>query len=180
MQLAKEVDNLCLYDPEFKHLADRFLAEFGGSSDTYEVKTMDDLRAALNSYRKVKFLEIVLHGSPGTLYMGKMVMAGSYMATLAKTNANLLQKNARILFDSCSIGKGESGDKFMNELGAGLLKGKGGIIGATTVDNWSFPLFSWTGTYMGPLSFGRLKVKQYDVEGKINGSQQVDRHGIER
>jgi hypothetical protein len=180
MQLSKSVDNLCLYDPDFKYLADRFLAELGGSSDIYEVKTMDDLTAALNGYKSVKFLEIVLHGSPGTLYMGKMVMAGSYIANLAKTNPNLLQKNAQVLFDSCSIGKGESGDKFMNELGAGLLKGKGGVIGATTVDNWTFPLFSWTGVYMGPLSFGRLKVRKYDVDGRLDGSRQVDRHGISR
>jgi len=180
MQLTKAVDNLCLYDPDFKYLADRFLAELGGSSDIYEVKTMDDLKIALNSYRDVKFLEIVLHGTPGTLHMGKMIMDGSYIATLAKTNPNLLQKNARILFDSCSIGKGETGDRFMDRLGTDLLKEKGGIIGASTVDNWTFPLFPWTGVYMGPLSFGRLKVKKYDAEGKLNGSRQVDRHGIVR
>lgn len=180
MQLTKAVDNLCLYDPEFKYIADRFLREVGGSSDIFEVKTMADLTTALNSYKLVKFLEIVLHGSSGTIYMGKMVMSGSYIAKLAETNPNLLQKNARILFDSCSIGKGDFGDKFMIELGAKLLKNKGGIIGASTVDNWTFPMFGWTGVYMGPLSFGRLKVKKFDIDGKPDGAVQVDRHGISR
>lgn len=180
MELKKSVDNLCLYDPEFKFVAERFLDELGGSSDIYEVKSMQDLTAALNSYCGVKFLEIVLHGSPGTIYMGKTIMDGSYIANLAKTNPNFLQKNARILFDSCSIGKGEDGDKFMNRLGSEILKGKSGIIGATTVDNMTSPLFSWTGVYMTPLTFGRLKVKKYDINGKPSGSLQVDRHGIRR
>ena len=180
MQLSKAVDNLCLFDPEFKFFADRFLAELGSSADIFEVKTMDDLKTALSSYTGVKFLEVVLHGTPGMLYMGNMAMMGSYLATLAKTNRGLLQKNARILFDSCSIGKGESGDKFMDELGTGLLQGKGGIIGATTVDNWVFPLLPWTGAYMKPLSFGRLKVKKYDENGQLVASEQTDRHHIKR
>lgn len=42
MQLNKAVDNLCLYDPEFKHIADRFLAEVGSGSAVHEVKTMNE------------------------------------------------------------------------------------------------------------------------------------------
>ena len=64
MQLRKAVDNLCLYDPDFKGVAQRFRRDLGGSSDIYEVNTMDDLKTALNSYTGVKFLEIVLHGDP--------------------------------------------------------------------------------------------------------------------
>jgi hypothetical protein len=180
MQLNKAVDNLCLYDPEFKYIADRFLAELGSGSAIHEVKTMNDLKTALNSYVGVKFLEICLHGSPGMIYFNdKSAMMGSYLNELAKSNS-FLRKNARILFDSCSIGKGESGDKFMDSLGAGVLKGKGGIVGASTADNLTHPWFSWTGVYMQPLSFGRLKVKMYDADGNLVSAQQVDRHGIKR
>ena len=179
MSLTKAVDNLCVYDPEFKHIADGFLEEFGANGDVCEVKTMDELKTAVNSYRSVKFFEVVLHGTPGTVHMGEMTMAGWYLAVLAETNPNFLQKNAQILFNSCSIGKGETGDRFMDHLGARLLKGKGGIIGASTVDSVTSPMFR-TGFFLKPLTFGRIKVKRYDIEGRLAGSLQVDRHGFQR
>jgi hypothetical protein len=181
MQLAKAVDNLFLYSPVFKDDVERFLRDSGGSSDVYEINTKDDLKTVVNSYRMVKFLEIDTHGSPGAIQLGnKSVIDPLFIADLAATNPNFLQKNARILFDGCNVGEGERGDKLMDELGAKLLKGKGGIIGATTVSNISVPLLWWTGIYMEPFSFGRLKVKKYDINGKPEGSMQVDRHGVQR
>lgn len=182
MQLAKAVDNLCLYDPEFKFVADRFLRDLGGSSDICEVNNMEELRTALNSFRHVRFLELAVHGSPGTLHFGeRFQMNASYIATLANTNPNLLQKNARILFDSCSVGKGNLGDQFMDRLGRELLRGKGGIIGASTVDNCASPLLPWTGVHMDPWDFsGRLKIKKYNPEGKLDGSMEVNRFGNRR
>ena len=178
MSLNTTVDNLCVYDIEFQYLADRFVNELGSNSAVHPVKTMDDLKAALNNYNGVKFLEICLHGTPGMLYLNNQTaLVGAYLNTLA-VNPLFLQKNARVLFDSCSIGEGTTGDKFMNTLGTGLLKGRGGFIGATTVTNTAFPLLPWTGVYMKPLSFGRLKIRKYDTDGNLIGSQTVDRHGI--
>ena len=180
MALSKSVDNLCIYDVEFSFMAERFISELGEGSATHQVKTMNDLKAALNDYNAVKFLEVCLHGTPGMLYLNdKTAMVGSYINQLA-LNQLFLQKGARILFDSCAIGEGKRGDEFMDSIGTGMLKGKGGIVGATTVDNVVFPLFPWTGVYMKPLSFGRLKVKRYDESGKQVGEQTVDRHGIRR
>ena len=179
MTLTKAVDNLCLYDPDFKHIADGFIAEFGANAAVHEVNNLEDLRTAVNSYRAVKFLEIVIHGSPGTLHTKKERLSGWYIAVLAESNPNFLQKGAKILFDSCNIGKGKSGDQFMDDLGIRILKGKGGTIGASTVNSWTSPLFG-TGFFMQPLSFGRLKVKSYNLEGKPAGALQVDRLGVVR
>lgn len=181
MNLSKAVDNLFLYTPEFKDDVERFLRDSGGSSDVFEINTKDDLKTVVSSYRLVKFLEIDTHGAPGAIQLGnKSVINPTLIADLAAMNPNFLQKNARILFDGCNVGEGAFGDRLMDELGAKLLKGKGGIIGATTVSNVSFSRSSWTGIYMEPFSFGRLKVKKYDVSGKPDGSMQVDRHGIRR
>ena len=174
------VDNLCVYDPDFKSSAENFSSESnqsGGSSAIHEVKTMDDLRDALNNYSQIKFLEFILHGSPGTIHFANGgAMVGSYLNTLCM-NPQFLQKNARILFDNCNIGEGTQGDTFMDSIGAGLFRGKGGTVGATTVTNWAY---RFGGVYMQPLSFGRLKVKRYDESGNQIGSQTVDRHGIKR
>jgi hypothetical protein len=175
------VDNLCFYDPEFKSFAENFRKESnktGGTSTIHEIKTMDDLRDAFNKYSQAKFLEVSLHGSPGMIHFANGgAMVGSYLNNLC-VNPSFLQKNARILFDSCSIGEGSQGDSFMDSIGAGILKGKGGTVGATTVTNWAYLHFG--AAYMEPLSFGRLKVKRYDESGTQISSQTVDRHGIKR
>lgn len=172
------VDNLFIYDPEFKSYAKGFRNASGATSVVHEVKTMDDLGNALNKYVQVKFVEFMLHGSPGMIsFANNVVMVGSHLNTLC-TNPLFLQKDARILFDNCSIGQGTQGDAFMDSIGAGVLKGKGGTVGATTVKNWGYSFFGKI--FMEPLSFGRLKVKRYDVSGKEVGSQTVDRHGIKR
>jgi len=59
--------------------------------------------------------------------------------------------------------------------GAGVLKGKGGTVGATTVTNPGFLYIS--NLFMNPFAEGRLKVKRYDASGKLIGSQSVNRYG---
>jgi hypothetical protein len=180
MGLNQAVDNLCIYTPDFQHYADKFLAETDGSKSVHKVETMEELKTALTSYNAVKFLEICLHGTPGMVHLTDgTAIVGSYLNKMA-TNQLFLQKNARILFDNCSIGAGDAGDKFMDSIGAGMLKDKGGFVGATTVENEYRPLLSFLGIHMKPLSFGRLKVRRYDETGKLIASETVDRHGIKR
>lgn len=182
MELRKAVDNLLIYDPEFQKYADKFVGEMGGSSAIQAVGSMDDLKAAINSYTNVKFLEICLHGSPGNIHFSdKSAMVGKLLGTMIQ-NSLFLNKSARILFDNCNIGEGEAGDIFMDELGMKMLKGKGGMIGATTVKNEIYfyqSQFS-TDAYMKPFSFGRLKVRRYDEDGNRIAERVVDRHGIQR
>jgi len=171
------VDNLLIYDIDLQFFADRFTNQTGSNSATHAVKTMADLRDALTNYNGVKFLEIALHGRPGWIDLNdKTAVVGTYLNQIA-TNSNFLQKNARILFDSCSIGACKKGDDFMDSIGAGMLKGKGGIVGATTVDNASYPFFPWvTGAHL--TSGGQLKVKKYDESGKLVASTTVVGNGI--
>ncbi len=182
MELQKAVDNLCLFDPEFQASADKFLTEMGGNSAAEPISTMKDLQEAIHKYSNVKFLEILLHGRPGMIdFANKGTMVGSYLGTMMQGTL-FLAKNARVLFDSCNIAEGDYGDKFMADLAKKMLIGRGGIIGATTVENQIyFPRSSFvTGAYMAPLSFGRLKVRSYDESGDQIGERVVDRHGIRR
>lgn len=179
MGLNQSVDNLCIYDVTLKNFAEKFIENLGdGNSAVHAVDKMSDLEAGLNNYNGVKFLEIVLHGSPGMIYLNdSTAIAGSYINKMVK-NPLFLSKGARILFDSCSIGANETGDKFMNSIGAGMLKGKGGIVGATTVDNLAVMITDWAGVYLVPFSDGRLKVRKYDESGNLVGSRTVDRNGV--
>lgn len=171
------VDNLLIYDADLEFFAERFVKEVGSNSKTHAVTNMSDLSDALNNYNGVKFLEIALHGRPGKIYLKNQTeIVGSYLNKMV-LNLNFLAKNARILFDSCSIGAGKIGDEFMDSIGAGMLLGKGGIVGASTVDNASYPFFPWvTGAHL--TSGGYLKVKRYNEAGKLVSSTTVKGNGI--
>jgi hypothetical protein len=181
MQLTKE--NLILYDPEFEKGADTFLGEVGGSSDKYPIKRWEDLETALHTYRMVRFLVFDTHGKPGAICLPDGANIEGIDFLLLKPNRNLLQSNARILFYGCSVGNGKSGDDFMDDVGRYILKGKGGIVGAATVEVDTFPIFAKLGmfkeSYLKPETFteGSLKVKKYDASGVRTGSIEVDRYG---
>jgi len=182
MNLRTAVDNLCIYDPEFQAYADKFIGEMGGSSAIQAVGSRDELIAAIGSYTSVKFLEVCLHGTPGMIHFAdNCAMRGQSFGTLTQ-NTLFLQKNARVLFDSCNIAEGEVGSIFLDDLGMTMFKGKGGILGATTVTNGHLLPKSRFATdmYMAPLSFGRLIVRRYDQNGQPVGQRVTDRHGIER
>jgi hypothetical protein len=106
------------------------------------------------------------------------VMVGPYLGTLMQ-GSNLLAKNARVLFASCNIGKGETGDLFMAELAKRMLIGKGGIIGAATVANTVYlPRSRFAmGAFMEMSDQSTLKVRKYDTSGKQIGARDVDRFG---
>jgi len=176
--MRKAVDNLCLYDPDFDGYAKRTLNELGGSSDIFPVSSLDDLKTAVNTYSNVKFLEIVLHGKPGSiLFANKGEMRGAYLGTL--TNGTpFLQRDARILFDSCNIGLGIEGENFMDELGKRMLTGKGGIIGATTAANVvALPKYAFGKGVQMSSDDGRLKVYKYNLNGIRSGYMIVDSAG---
>lgn len=179
MELRKAVDNLCIFDPRFSGYAEAFANEVGGSTATQAVSSMDDLKAAIGGYGSVKFLEVALHGSPGMIHFANNgAMVGSYLGTLTQ-GTNFIQKDARILFASCEIGKGESGDDFMAELAKKLLLGKGGTIGASTVSNVVyFPRATFAmGAYLESFSGGTLKVRRYDANGIQIAERIVNRYG---
>lgn len=184
MNLRKAVDNLLIYDPEFVGYANKFIGATGGSSAIFPVKCMDDLKTAIDSFTNVKFLEVCLHGSPGMIgFANKGAMIGEYLGNLTQGKP-FLQKDARVLFDSCNIGEGAAGDKFMDNLAKLMLIGKGGIIGASTIKNIVFgagkPSASDVYLDIDHLSdiFGaKLKVKRYDASGKLVGQRSVNRFG---
>lgn len=179
MELRKVVDNLLIYDPEFQKYADKFVGEMGGSSAIQAVKTLDELSLAINGYTNVKFLEICLHGTPRTIHLPDGYgISPEYFGKLMRSPV-FLQRNARILFDSCWIGDGEIGDDFMDKIGSLALKGRGGIIGASTVPSMnvlpnSIFCSDW---YLKPFTDGKLKVRKYDIDGNNVSEIKVNRHG---
>lgn len=174
------VDNLCIYDPDFKSVGERLTEESASanqSSAARPAKSIEDLNLIFSQFVHVKYLEFALHGLPGLLFTGNTGITGAGVVQQCH-NPHLMANNGRILFHSCEIGKGEAGDKFMEAIAAGLLNGKGGTVGATTVAN--VVVLPTGGSFMKPLSFGRLKVRQFDSSGAQSGAMDVDRHGFKR
>lgn len=184
MNLRKAVDNLLIYDPAFVGYANKFVGQAGGSSAIAPVKSMDDLKTVIDSFTNIKFLEIALHGSPGMIHFAnKGAMLGAFLGNLTQGRP-FIQKDVRILFDSCNIGEGAAGDNFMDALAKLMLIGKGGIIGASTVKNivWRSDQPSASDVYLNieNLSdiFGaKLKVRRYDVNGSLINQLSVNRFG---
>jgi hypothetical protein len=176
-----DIDQLYLYDPEFEPSAKNFKSEVGAAGVIYPVSKWDDVKIAVSMYSSVKLLIFNTHGLPGKVDLPDHSGGDSYSFRTLSTGSNFLTNEARILLMGCEIGNGSTGDYFLDEIGRSLLKGKGGIVGATTVENMTFQLgpFS-TEEYMVPLSFGRLKVRRYDTSGAQIGSRTVDRRGWKR
>lgn len=185
MKLRTAVDNLLIYDPGFIGYANKFVGQTGGSSAIAPVKCMDDLKTVIDGFTNVRFLEVALHGSPGMIHFAnKGAMIGAYLGNLTQGKP-FLQKNVRILFDSCNIGEGTAGDKFMDALAKLMLIGKGGIIGASTIKNivWRSDQPSASDVYMNIDNwsdvFGaKLKIKRYDEKGELVNQSSVNRFGF--
>lgn len=179
--MNKAIDNLYLYDPQFEAAANAFVNSVGGTAGSFAIPTINSLETALNSHVGVKFLVFDTHGEPGNMDLSDGTkFEGMDFMMFAKC-PTFLKSDSRVLFYGCNLGEGKRGDLFLDEVGKYLLRGKGGTVGATTSVNTSFSLGSWsTQVFMSPLSFGRLKVKRYDSEGKQIGSRTVDRHGFQR
>ena len=181
MALAKAVDNLYLYDPEFERGARHVLNAVGGSSAMHPIKSWDDVKTALSGYTLVKFLVFDTHGSPGNIHLADGTRVQGVDFSLLPPNPRLLKEDARVLFLGCNVGQGSAGDRFLAEIGSYLLRGKGGTVGATTVTNRVFQLGPFASeTYMSPLSGGELKTKRYNPAGMETGSRTVDRYGAVR
>jgi hypothetical protein len=180
MNLLTAVDCLYLYDPQFEGSARRFLSDVGGSSGMQSIRSWDELLSVGRNYTNVKFLVFDTHGSPGVVFLSDKRVEGIDLMFLAE-KPRFLAKDAQVLFLGCNLGEGIAGDRFLDEVGKCLLRGKGGIVGAATVATVVFQFsrigLSDTETYLDPLKRGRLKVRRYDASGVPVGSIVVDRNG---
>ena len=176
--LRTAVDNLYLYDPDFEAGAKSFLSSVGGSSAYFQIKNTSDIKTAIDSYVGVKFLIFDTHGEAGKISLSDHAKVEGLDFMFYMKNNSFLKRDAQILFYGCSIGDGSAGDTFIDEAGFYLLKGKGGIVGATTVTNFTFQSGSWSSeSYMNLFGRSRLKVKRFNTQGKATGSRTVDRWG---
>ena len=176
MPEQKAIDNLLFYDPDFDNYAEAFRKEHPSDGIAHAVSNTTDLIEAVKGYRNVKVLELVLHGSPGSIYFkSKGQMVASYFGTIARA-ANMLAPNARVLFLGCNIAEGTEGDKFLTDVGKNMFTGFGGIAGGTTVTN---VVFKGGVTRMNPLMFfgAKLKVRRFDTTGKMTAGQDVGYFG---
>lgn len=171
----RSVDNLLFYDSDFEIYAEGFRKDHPGAK-THLLTNTTDIIEAVKGYSNVKYLELALHGSPGTIYFkSKGQMAGRYFGTIAKA-ANMLAPNARVLFLGCNIAEGDEGDRFLAEVGKNMFTGTGGIAGGTTVTN---AVFRGGASRMNPLWFfgAKLKVRRFDINGAMIAGQDVGYFG---
>src|SRR5256885_1380104 len=181
MELRKAVDNLYLYDPQFEPAASKFVGEVGGSTATQAVTRWDDVKAAMAGHVLVKFLVFDTHGRPGAVCLRDGTQIEGIDLMVVSAYPQFLRSEVRVLFLGCNIGEGSLGDQFIGDVGKYFLRGKGGIVGATTVPNIVLQLGPFASeSYMQPFSSGRLKVKRYDRTGAPIGSREVDRYGAAR
>lgn len=174
MPEQQAIEKLLFYDPDFESYAVGFREEHTLNGITQPVSTTHELIAAVEKYALVKYVELVLHGSPGNIWFnsgGQMV--ASYFGTLTR-KANMLAKDARVLFLGCNIAEGDAGDTFLTEVGRNMFAGIGGIAGGTTVANLAF-----NGGKMNPLRFfdAKLKVRRFDNRGVMTAGQDVSYWG---
>jgi len=174
MPEQQAIENLLFYDPQFESYAEGFREQKPFNGIAHAVTSPNELIEAVKGYAMVKSVELVLHGSPGTIWFkGGGVMTASYFGTIASA-ANMLAMDARVLFLGCNIAEGTVGDKFLTEVGKNMFTGTGGIAGGTTVANLAF-----SGGKMNPLWFfgAKLKVRRFDITGKMTAGQDVGYFG---
>ena len=173
------VDTLYIYDAEMQRDADRFLEQAGGSSAAHPVGTIYDITKVVNAYTMVKLLILDTHGSPGALWVSSGGKALSLEFMKIEVNQNFLRKEARVLFLGCEIAAGTDGDKFLDAAGRYLLTGKGGIVGGTTVTNFTLGYAIPEASMFSLTNNAQLKVRRYDASGQRIGSLAVNpRHGF--
>src|SRR5688572_11839480 len=101
-------DNLLFFDPDFDDYASEFRKEHGSNGITRSVSNTGDLIEAVKEYSLVRNVELVLHGSPGSIWFKSGgLMAASYFGTITNA-AKMLAANARVLFLGCSIADGDA------------------------------------------------------------------------
>lgn len=174
MPASIAIDNLLFYDPDFSNYTTSFLKEYPTNSATLSISNTAEIIEAVKGYTNVKNMELVLHGSPGTLsFKSGGIMDG---ASFGKISANMFAPNAQVLFLGCNIADGPLGDKFLNEVGKNMFTGTGGITAGSTVAN---AVFFGTVTRMNPLRFfdAKLKVRRFDSAGKMISGQDVGYFG---
>lgn len=178
MELQQAVDNLYLYDPQFEPAANEFLGTVGGSTALHAVRSRKDLESAIKSFVLVKYLVFDTHGLPGAVCFSDGTQFEGLDFMVTSLPQQFLRSEAHVLFLGCNIGEGRVGDKFLDETGKYLLRGKGGTVGATTVTNMVFQIGMFASeSYMDPFSWGLLKVRRYDKTGVRLGSRSVNRYG---
>lgn len=175
MAEQQAIENLLFYDPDFENYAEAFRDEYPFSGLTRAVSNPNQLIDAVKEYALVRNVELLFHGSPGTIHFKSGLMSGSYFGTIARS-ANMLAAGARVLFLGCNIAEGTEGDKFLAEVGKNMFTATGGIVGGTTVAN---VLFKGGITRMNPLMFfgAKLKVRRFDAAGKMIAGQDVGYFG---
>lgn len=96
----------------------------------FEAETVDSFKQKICELRKIapiSRLEIAGHGLPGTLLFGHASAVWPGDEQKLEMPPDTFKPGAKIKLDECLTGKGEVGEKFVNNLGKAMLK-KGGEI----------------------------------------------------
>jgi hypothetical protein len=151
-------------DPDFAKNAESFKAENPAGNMAESAYSVRDFSLILNRYNNLKQINFYTHGNVGYAYLGGGSLSKTNVSLLTPPHTALFQGAGRVLFVGCNIGEGEVGRAFLVAAGQTLLKGHGGIIGATTSFNMSA---RWGLLDIYKPLWGKLRLIQLDSSGQV-------------
>ena len=151
-------------DPDFAANAESFKAENPAGNMAEVAYSARDFPLILNRYTNLKQINFYTHGNVGYAYLAGGSLTKGNVSLLTPPHGGLFQGPGRVLFVGCNIGEGDDGRAFMIAAGQALLKGRGGIIGATTSFNTSI---RWGLIDIYKPLWGKLRLIQLDGGGQV-------------
>ena len=153
-------------DPCMAGTATDFVVEDPKRHARAGVRSPGDIVKALGKYSNLKWVIVDSHGKSGELAL-PVPFTTSNAPLLAPCSASMAA-NARVLFVGCSIADGSTGRDFLVAAGSALLKGKGGVVGGSTVGTYMACieiLSFFTDAYLP--KWGQLRVISFDTGGSV-------------
>lgn len=142
-QLRKWVDEVMIYDVDDDLCiseAKDFLSsyQYGGWTVGAEgVRNITQTSEALTRYTHIKQITFNTHGSPGAAWVSnsKGIPLDTDALSILPIPRYLFAGEGRLLFFGCNIAEFKKGEDFLVAAGKHFFRGKGGVVGGTTVAN---------------------------------------------
>lgn len=140
----------------------------GWCVETRGIRGANEITKTLEKFVHIEQLDFNTHGSPGVVGFkhGDSLRIGNLNTVFVRND--LFRGPGRLLFMGCEIARGKMGDEFLIAAGRHFFKGKGGVVGGSTVSTTGFP----SGTRLPLLlirsfEIGRLKLFKLDKNGNV-------------
>jgi hypothetical protein len=122
-----------------------------------------DVKDVFESYTNLKQITFYTHGTPGRAWFGRSSF-GSHevLVSFNPRPALFAPGEGRVLFAGCNVGDREAGRVFLICVGQKLLRGHGGIVGASKNKTFFSKWFE-----MRQSGFSDLQLFRLDASGNV-------------